>query len=134
MRNLKYLSEARDVLSYEAEDGRIVVVDAGRPGWAEAVAAGPADYVAPPEPDPLEIERAGMKVSRFQALAAMMDAGLLADVNAALEAAGPLAQLAWAEAAEFRRTSPMIAAMATGLGLKDEALDDLFRAAAQIEV
>ena len=73
-------------------------------------------------------------VSRFQALAALMDAGLLADVGMALADAGPLAQLAWAEASEFRRNSPMILTMADGLGLTDDDVDALFRAAAQIEV
>lgn len=73
-------------------------------------------------------------VSRFQALAALMDAGLLSDVDMALADAGPLAQLAWAEASEFRRNSPMILTMADGLGLTDDDVDALFRAAAQIEV
>ena len=54
MLNLKYLTPAHDVLSYEADDGRIVVVDAGWPGWAVAVAAGPAAY-APPAPEPLTL-------------------------------------------------------------------------------
>jgi hypothetical protein len=127
MRDVRYLTEARDVLAYEAEDGRTVVVDAGRPGWAAAVAAGPAAFVPPPPEIPQE-------VSRFQGLAALMDAGLLADVNAALAAAGPLAQLAWAEASVFRRHSPLIAAMAAGFGLTEEQVDALFVAAAQIEV
>lgn len=48
MRDLKYLTPSHDVLSYGAADGRIVIVDLGGPGWAEAVAADPAPY-APPE-------------------------------------------------------------------------------------
>jgi len=72
-------------------------------------------------------------VSRFQAMAAIMDAGLLAGVNLALAGAGPLAQLAWAEATEFRRNSPTIAGLAAGLGLTDIQIDDLFRAAKLIE-
>lgn len=54
MRDLKYLTPANDVLSFEAENGRIVVVDAGQPGWDAAVAAGPAAY-APPAPEPLTL-------------------------------------------------------------------------------
>jgi len=76
--------------------------------------------------------RSRMVVSRFQAMAALLDAGLLAGVNLALAGAGPVAQLAWAEAVEFRRNSPTIAALAVGLGLTDTQIDDLFRAAAQI--
>ena len=76
--------------------------------------------------------RASMTVSRFQAMAALLDAGLLSQVNAALADAGPLAQLAWAEATEFHRNSPTIAGLASGLGLTDTQVDDLFRAAALI--
>ena len=80
----------------------------------------------------LESERAAMIVSRFQAMAALLDAGLLSQVNTSLADAGPLAQLAWAEATEFRRNSPTIAGLAAGLGLNDMEVDDLFRAAALI--
>jgi len=98
----------------------------------EAAKPTAAPYVAPPMPDPIIAERAAMTVSRFQALAALLNAGLLSQVNAALADAGPLAQLAWAEATEFRRNSPTIAGLAVGLGLNDTQVDDLFRAAALI--
>jgi len=81
----------------------------------------------------LERERATMICSRFQAKAALAAAGLLDDAEAAVAAADATAQLAWAEAIEFRRNSPTIAALATAVGLKDEQIDDLFRAAMQIE-
>lgn len=73
-------------------------------------------------------------VSRFQAKAALMQAGLLDQVEMTIAEAGPLVQLAWAEAVEFRRISPTIATLAAELELTDEAVDDLFRAAMQIEV
>ena len=76
--------------------------------------------------------RAAMTVSRFQAMAALLDADLLSQVNVALADAGPLAQLAWAEATEFRRNSTTISGLASGLGLTDTQVDDLFRAAALI--
>lgn len=47
--------------------------------------------------------------------------------------ADPLTQLAWAEAVEYRRNSPTILALAAALDLSDEQVDDLFRAAMQIE-
>jgi len=84
-------------------------------------------------PDPLIAERAAMRVSRFQAMAALLDAGLLSKVNTALADAGPLAQLAWAEATEFHRNSPTIAGLADGMGLTESQLDYLFRAAKFIE-
>lgn len=95
----------------------------------------------PPEPEPeppteeelLAAERAGMVCSRFQAKAALHAAGLLDQVEAALEQADPLAQLAWADAVEFRRNSPTIAALAGAIGLTDEQIDDLFRSAMEID-
>ena len=81
----------------------------------------------------LQTERAGMVCSRFQAKAALLSAGLLDAVEAAMDQADPVAQLAWREAVEFRRNSPTIAALLVALDLTDEQLDDLFRAAMQIE-
>ena len=74
-------------------------------------------------------------VSRFQARAALYQAGLLAQIEAymASEQADPIARLAWQDAQEFRRTSPTVAALAALLGLDDAALDALFTAAAQIQ-
>ena len=93
-----------------------------------------------PTPDPLPTpaealatERAGMIVSRFQAKAALMAAGHLPAVETVIAAADAITQLAWAEAVEMRRTSPMIAGLAGAVGLSDTDLDDLFRAAALIE-
>lgn len=81
----------------------------------------------------LAAERASMVCSRFQAKAALHQAGLLQAVNDAMADADPVAQLAWTEAVEFRRNSPTINALAVSLGLTDEQLDDLFRSATQIE-
>jgi hypothetical protein len=72
-------------------------------------------------------------VSRFQARAALHTAGLLEQVEAAVASAGPLAQMAWADAVEFRRDSPTIAALAAEIGLSSAQIDDLFRTAAQIQ-
>lgn len=85
-----------------------------------------AAYVPPPLPIP-------QVVSRFQARAALHIAGHLPAVEAAIEAADPLTQMAWQDAQEFRRNSPTILAMATALGLSDARVDDLFVAAASIE-
>ena len=80
----------------------------------------------------IEAERGRMKCSRFQAKAALLQAGLLTQIEALMASADPLAQLAWAEAVEFRRDSPTIAALATGAGLTETQIDDLFRAAMTI--
>lgn len=83
-------------------------------------------FTNPPAPVP-------QVVSRFQALAALHLAGLRPGVEAAIAQADPLAQLAWNEALEFRRTSPTLLALTSALGWTDEQLDDLFRTAATIE-
>ena len=82
----------------------------------------------------LTAEHAGMKVSRLQAKIAMMQAGVLAAVEAAVAAADPAVQMAWADAIEFRRFSPTILALSAQIGLTDTQLDDLFRAAALVDL
>lgn len=101
------------------------------------VATGGVTFVYGDGPTPGEVlaeKRANMAISRFQARAALMDAGLLADVELAIANADPIVQLAWAEAVEFRRTSSTILAMANAMGLTDEQLDNLFIAASAIVV
>lgn len=82
-------------------------------------------FVAPVVPVP-------EKVSRFQARAALYQAGLLAGVESFVASASPLIQIAWADAQEFQRTSPTINTLAAQLGWTEGQVDDLFRAAAQI--
>ena len=73
-------------------------------------------------------------VTRFQARAALYQAGLLDQVETLMNdpETPTLARLAWQDAQSFERQSPTIAAMATALGLTDAQLDDLFIAAAGI--
>jgi hypothetical protein len=86
----------------------------------------PNPYVPPPAPVP-------DAVTPFQAKAALLNAGLLDAVLAAIAAAPRITQLAWAEATEFRRTSPTVLMLAASLGLTSTQLDDLFKAAKEIE-
>lgn len=109
--------------------------DSQTAGLFAAAAEGAAAYVDPGPADPsgvLAAWRASAKVSRFQARAALHLAGLLPAVEAAIAQADPVAQIAWADAVEFRRSSPTIAALATALGLSDEQVDGLFQSAAEI--
>lgn len=73
-------------------------------------------------------------VSRFQAKAALLSAGLLSQVETLI--ADPstdiMTKLAWNEAIEFNRNSPTVLGLAKALGLTDEQVDALFVAAAQI--
>lgn len=84
---------------------------------------------APPAPFVPEV------VSRFQARAALLQAGVLDDVAAAMQGQDidPLMKMAWDEAQEFRRASPTVAAMAGSLGWDEQYVDALFVAAASIE-
>lgn len=98
-------------------EGRCIVSVNGYPQLTEA-------------PEPAVVVPAS--VSRFQAKAALHQAGLLADAEAAIAAADYIAQIAWSDAAEWRRDSPTIAALAATLGLTDEQVDQLFITATQI--
>ena len=91
------------------------------------------DTIPPPDPtEHLAREREGMVCSRFQAKAALLQAGLLDQVQVAVNDAEPFVRIAWADAVEFRRNSPTIAALAKSADMTDEQVDDLFRAAMKI--
>lgn len=102
--------------------------------WPEAGEAGPGWVVengnlVPPAAAESPVPAV---VSRFQARAALFQAGILPAVEAAVASADPLTQMAWADAVEFRRDSAAIASIAAALGLDTSAVDTLFRAAADI--
>lgn len=103
----------------------------GREVFAALETKNPPDKVIPtPTGDEiLAAERARMICSRFQAKAALLQAGLLPRVDTLMAAADPMAKLAWSEVVEFRRNSPTITALATAAGLTETQVDDLFRAA-----
>lgn len=76
-------------------------------------------------------------VTRRQALRALNDAGLLTAVESAINAmtgpAGVSARIDWDNATEFRRDFPLLAQLATAIGLTAAQVDALFSAAAAIE-
>lgn len=88
--------------------------------------------VAAPSPDTVAVP---LEVTRYQALAALHIAGKLEAVEAMMAdpATDTLTVLAWKNAQEFKRTSPMVLNMAQALGLSEQQVDDLFIAASQIE-
>ena len=75
-----------------------------------------------------------MTASRFQAKAALDDAGLLDQVEAYMagEDVPRRVKLAWQEAS-FRRGSNMVNEIGSELGLSEEEMDDLFLAAQEID-
>lgn len=72
------------------------------------------------------------RVSPYQARQALHAAGLLDAIEAAIATADRSVQIAWEYALTIERTSPLIATMTPALGLTEQQVDDLFRAAAQI--
>lgn len=87
----------------------------------------PADPVTPAVPT---------VVTMRQARLALLHAGLLGTVNSAVAtmtgAEGDAARVTWEFSTEVRRTDPLVAQLATQLGLDDAALDDLFTKAAAL--
>ena len=81
----------------------------------------------------LRKRRESMKVTRYQAKAALLGAGRLSDIEAAIAVSeDPLIKLAWAEAS-FERLSTFTEKMLELTGMTDTQLDDLFDAAAVIK-
>ena len=72
------------------------------------------------------------QVTRRQAKLAMLGAGILSQVEAAVSQADAASQIEWAEAQAFERNHPLIASLASQLGLPEEQVDDLFRKAATL--
>lgn len=83
----------------------------------------PEPYVAPPEPLPLV-------VSAAQGRLALLDAGLLATVKAAVDQADEATQIWFEYATEWQRDHPILATLAAQVGLSSGEIDDLFVAAA----
>lgn len=112
-------------------EGRLIYEKAIEGAYGEI-----SPYVPDPnEPSPLELWRGEMQVSRFQARAALLQAGLLEDIESYMNdpETDPFVKVAWQDAQVFRRQSPTVLGLQHILELTDEQLDDLFRFAATIE-
>lgn len=71
-------------------------------------------------------------ISPRQAKLALLEAGLLDAVEAAVAASSRTVQIYWTESIEFHRNDPVLTAMAAQLGLTSTALDELFTVASQL--
>lgn len=73
-------------------------------------------------------------VTRFQALATLSAAGHLPAIRAHISTLDQdnITRLAWENAADWERSSPTLAALATMLNLTSTEVDDLFVAASQV--
>ncbi len=91
--------------------------------------------VADIETTPLEaVDANGIPqiVTARQARLAINTAGLLDNIDAALATMPRDAQIEWQFASEISRGSPLIAGVASGLGLDKAAIDALFAQAAKL--
>ena len=125
-------------------DGELVTPPEPVPGWHCIIRAESLPEAARPfivtEPTDIEPIPAGgllkpvvpQTVSRFQARSALHIHGVLTDVEAMIQSADPIAQMAWADAQQFERPSPTIASIADALGWTDEFVDRLFITAGSI--
>lgn len=110
--------------------GKVVSIDGG------FAVVDPPEPEEPPVPEP-EPDGPPTVVTRAQGKAALIQAGLWADVLAYVDAiADPtqqaLARVALDDTTEWRRDSPFLATAAAALGLSETQLDDLFVTAAAI--
>ena len=95
----------------------------------------PNDYTQLPD-DPPPAPTVPQSVSMRQARLALLGAGLLSTVDAAIDAqAEPLKsqiEIEWTYATEIDRQRPTLLALAPALGLDSDDLDSLFIAASQL--
>ena len=83
-------------------------------------------------PVPVPSPPAPQSVSMRQARLALLAAGLLDGVEAAIKASDRAAEIEWEYAADVRRDHPMIAVMQQAQGLSDAQVDTLFTEAARL--
>jgi hypothetical protein len=115
----------------QRDDGKFIPADPGNTDYVAYLAWVAAGNTATPMPehDPV-VPRS---VSRYQARAALLDAGLLAEVEAYFSGLPEtsLARLAWQEAPTVNRGSDALIDAAEALGLTGGQLDALFLRGAQ---
>ena len=71
-------------------------------------------------------------VTMRQARQALLQAGMLAAVNAAVAAGDEATKIAWEYSTEVQREFPLVQTMKASLGLTEAQLDDLFTLAASL--
>lgn len=111
-------------------DGVIVGIYANpQPGLAE-------EFIADDHPDLAAQEPPPTFVTMRQARLALLQAGLLDQVNSMLESIpgieGQVARIEWEFASEVRRDSPLVSIMALSLNLAQGQMDNLFTVAATL--
>lgn len=80
----------------------------GFPGWGETPVAVPTT------------------VTKRQAKLALLDSGILDDVETLVSSLDRGTRIEWEDSTEFHRDSPIISSLAKGLGLSEKDVDTLF--------
>ena len=139
----QYITADLSSIRLEMNDGGLRVVDRDGPSDLFARAeAGEFGAVADFDPaydvtPPVEAEKV---VTRLQAKAALLQMGLLDQVEKLMGGLDTMSQLAWREAISFDRSSPLLNALAPylswpdGTALSEADIDQLFILAQTIEV
>lgn len=143
MNNPQYVTVDLSSIRLEMEDGALRVVDRdGSSVLFDRAEAGEFGAVAPFDPafDVTPPAEPAITVSRLQAKAALLQMGLLDQVETLMTGLDAMTRLAWREATSFSRDSPMLNALAPHLSWPDGSalsgadIDQLFLFAQTIEV
>lgn len=117
---------AIDVPPPNVPAGKVALWQGG--SWAFVNPPGPADEENPP------VEGVPQVVTMRQARLALLGAGLLPQVDIAIEALESpekeAARIEWEYSQEVHRDRPFVQTLGVAMGLTDEQLDDLFTVAA----
>jgi hypothetical protein len=117
----KFTDSSNRVVSRTAPDGRqeSCLVSALSPEAQVAVL--PSEPGSPPA-----------VVTMRQARLALLQTGMLAQVNAAVAAADEATKITWEFSSEVQRSNPVVSTLAAALSLTAQQLDDLFTLAATL--
>lgn len=122
-----------DAATHRIEPSNTITERTGQP-WLRAW-----DVIAltPEEIEAAQKARVPQSITRRQARQALLLAGLLDNVQPAIDSiADPvqrsMAQIEWDDSQHFERKRPLLVSLAAALGLGEEALDNLFIQAAQL--
>lgn len=118
-----------DVNSWKPDEGFIIVEETTSLEIGGRLVDG---KYTPPKSDPLPELPFILSVTPRQARIALLQAGLLDQVEAAVDASGGSAKITWEYATVISRDDALIKNIGDTLGLTDAAIDLLFKKAAAI--
>lgn len=101
--------------------------------WEEQYIEPIPEVVTPIEPEP-PTNTVPQVVSKAQGLIALEMAGVLVSIEAYMQTAPRLEQLAWNNIQQFERQSPLLSTLCTNFDLSQEDVDNLFIAASQVVI